>query len=104
MFALLHLLYSLPGTGRFGEDGSRNERGSAITVGMHNAPDKREQLPMNTEVRRKTTYPTVYPTVLSDRQWEVAQRVIPAERSFGRPRTTDLRQVLNALCYMQATQ
>lgn len=58
-----------------------------------------EQLQTRVELKRKT-----YPTVLSDRQWEAAQRVIPVESLVGRPRTTDLRQVLNALCYMQATQ
>lgn len=58
-----------------------------------------EQLQTKVELKRKT-----YPTVLSDRQWEAVQRVIPVECLVGRPRTTDLRQVLNALCYMQATQ
>lgn len=56
-------------------------------------------LPTRVELKRKT-----YPTVLSEKQWEAAQQVIPVERLVGRPRTTDLRQVLNALCYMQATQ
>ncbi len=59
----------------------------------------REQSQTRVELKHKT-----YPTVLSERQWEAAQRVIPVEHLVGRPRTTDLRQVLNALCYMQATQ
>lgn len=58
-----------------------------------------EQSQTRVELKRKTC-----PTVLSDQQWEAAQRVIPVDASCGRPRTTDLRQVLNALCYMQATQ
>lgn len=59
----------------------------------------REQLPPATQLKH-----TAYPTVLSDQQWQAVQRVIPAADHGGRPRTTDLRQVLNALCYMQATQ
>ena len=43
-----------------------------------------EQLQTRVELKRKT-----YPTHLSNQQWEAAQQVIPAERSCGRPRTTD---------------
>lgn len=43
-----------------------------------------------------------YPTNLSDQQWADAQRVIPIHR-VGRPCKIDLRQVLNAFCYMQAS-
>ena len=42
-----------------------------------------------------------YPSYLSDQQWAAAQQVIPVH-PVGRPCTIDLRQVLNALCYMQA--
>ncbi|WP_146134064.1 transposase [Chlorogloea sp. CCALA 695] len=55
-----------------------------------------QPLPITTELKRIT-----YPTVLSDRQWAAAHRVIPVY-SVGRPCTIDLRQVLNALFYMQA--
>ena len=55
-----------------------------------------QPLPITTELKRIT-----YPTILSDRQWAAAQRVIPVY-PVGRPCTIDLRQVLNALCYMQA--
>ena len=63
---------------------------------LHNALDKREPLPITTELKRIT-----YPSSLSDQQWAAAQQVIPVHR-IGRPCIIDLRQVLNALCYMQA--
>ena len=54
-----------------------------------------EHLPIATQPKR-----TTYPSNLSDQQWVAAQQVIPVHR-VGRPCTIDLRQVLNALCYMR---
>jgi putative transposase len=42
----------------------------------------------------------LYPSDLSDWQWQLIRRLIPPARSGGRPRTTDPRQVLNALLYL----
>jgi putative transposase len=44
-----------------------------------------------------------YPTDLTDAQWAVLQDLLPqppAQRGPGRPREVDLRQVINALFYM----
>jgi putative transposase len=41
-----------------------------------------------------------YPSDLSDWQWQLIYRFIPPARGGGRPRTTDTRQVLNALLYL----
>lgn len=41
-----------------------------------------------------------YPTDLTDAQWELIQPLLPAPKSGGRPRSTDLRAVLNALLYI----
>jgi putative transposase len=40
-----------------------------------------------------------YPSDLSDEQWEFAQIVLPDAKPGGRPRTTDLREVVNAILY-----
>ena len=41
-----------------------------------------------------------YPSDLTDEQWAVLQPLIPPARPGGRPRKTDLRQVVNALFYL----
>jgi putative transposase len=41
-----------------------------------------------------------YPTDLTDRQWDCIKELIPPPKPGGRPRSLDMRQVLNALLYM----
>jgi putative transposase len=44
-----------------------------------------------------------YKTDLTDGQWEVVKPLLPAAKPGGRPRTTDLREVINALLYQART-
>ena len=46
---------------------------------------------------------TRYASDLTDREWSLVQPFLPAARRVGRPRTTDLREVLNALLYIAST-
>lgn len=41
-----------------------------------------------------------YPTDLSDSQWRIIQPLIPAAKSGGRPRTLEMRLVINAILYV----
>ena len=41
-----------------------------------------------------------YTSDLSDTEWAVLQRLIPRAKSGGRPRTTNMREVVNALFYL----
>src|SRR6516165_7860131 len=41
-----------------------------------------------------------YPTDITDAQWAVLEPEIPAPRPGGRPRKTDMREVLNAIFYL----
>jgi putative transposase len=41
-----------------------------------------------------------YPSDLTDAQWHLLEPLLPAAKPGGRPRTTDLRAVLNALFYL----
>jgi len=43
---------------------------------------------------------TRYPTDLTDREWDVLTPFIPPARSGGRPRSTDMRDVFNAILYL----
>lgn len=44
-----------------------------------------------------------YPTDLTDEQWSWARALVPAAKSGGRPRTVDLREVLNSILYLNRT-
>lgn len=45
----------------------------------------------------------VYPTDLTDEQWAVVQPLLPAAKRGGRPRSVDLRLVLNTIFYLNKT-
>jgi len=43
---------------------------------------------------------TPYPTDLTDEQWKLIEPMLPPAKPGGRPRETDLREVFNALLYL----
>ena len=40
-----------------------------------------------------------YPSDISDEEWEILEPLIPPEKPGGRPRTTNMREVINAIWY-----
>ena len=44
-----------------------------------------------------------YQSDLTDKQWAIIQPLIPGEKDGGRPRTTDMREVMNAIFYLLRT-
>lgn len=46
---------------------------------------------------------TSYPSDLTDEQWSLIKPLIPAPKPGGRPRSLDMRQVLNAILYLART-
>lgn len=44
-----------------------------------------------------------YPTDLTDKQWEILDAMIPPPKEGGRPRSVNLREVINALLYQSRT-
>ncbi len=46
-------------------------------------------------MKRKT-----YPTDLSERQWKLLETMLPPPEALGRKRSVDLREIINALCYL----
>ena len=44
-----------------------------------------------------------YPGDLTDAEWQIVQPLIPPAKRGGRPRTLDMRQVLNAIFYLLRT-
>jgi len=47
--------------------------------------------------------PQGYPSDLTDQEWAILEPLIPPAKPGGRPRTVDLRAVLNALLYVDRT-
>src|SRR5258708_4759056 len=41
-----------------------------------------------------------YPSDISDKEWNILEPLIPPEKPGGRPRTTDMREVINAIWYV----
>src|SRR5208283_4619720 len=46
---------------------------------------------------------TVYPSDLTDEQWEKIEPLIPKAKAGGRPRTVDMREVINGILYLLRT-
>lgn len=44
-----------------------------------------------------------YTTDLTNREWEALSALIPPPRYGGRPRSVDIREILNAIMYVQKT-
>jgi putative transposase len=44
-----------------------------------------------------------YPTDITDAQWQVLEALIPAAKPGGRPRTVNMREVLNGTFYVLRT-
>lgn len=53
------------------------------------------------EHRRAAARPSLrYPSDLTDAEWAVVEPMIPPARHGGRPRNVNVREVLNAICYV----
>ena len=44
-----------------------------------------------------------YPSDLTDQQWAILEPLIPPAKPGGHPRTTDIREVINAILYLDRT-
>lgn len=44
-----------------------------------------------------------YPSDLTDAEWDLLQPMVPAAKRGGRPRTVDMREVLNGILYILST-
>lgn len=43
---------------------------------------------------------TAYPSDLTDREWEIIEKMIPKAKKGGRKRSVSIRQILNAIFYV----
>src|SRR5208283_1851824 len=45
-----------------------------------------------------------YPSDLTDAEWQRIEPLIPPASQGGRPRTVYVREIINAICYLQQTR
>lgn len=86
---------------------------SLLTQGnMVSAAQRREQSPPKDKSAQRNTVPIrqgeerstqSYPSDLTDQEWEILEPLIPSAKEGGRPRTTDMHEVLNAILYVDRT-
>jgi putative transposase len=62
-----------------------------------------KQIKDDSELRRAAMRRRDYPSDLTDAEWKILQPLIPPAKEGGRPRTTDMREVLNAIFYIDRT-
>jgi transposase len=61
-------------------------------------------MPWNETTRREYARPgRRYASDLTDREWALVAPLLPGRKKIGRPRTTDLRDALEAILYMAST-
>jgi transposase len=72
-------------------------------------PVHEQTVPVRKRGERRTTRanrpPSLhsYPSDLTDQEWAILEPLLPPARPGGRPRTTDLRAVINAILYLDRT-
>ena len=44
-----------------------------------------------------------YPSDLTEQEWGILEPLIPPAKPGGHPRTTDMREVINAILYLDRT-
>lgn len=44
-----------------------------------------------------------YSTDISNSQWAILKPLIPAQKTGGRPRTVDMREIINAIFYIRGS-
>lgn len=52
------------------------------------------------KLQKNTTARKSYPTDLNDKQWALIAPLIPPPKFGGRPRDTDMREIMNAVVYV----
>jgi putative transposase len=68
-----------------------------------NTVPAREREERSTPKANRELSPQGYPSDLTDQEWAILEPLIPPGKEGGRPRTTDMREVLNAILYVDRT-
>ncbi len=78
------------------QEESKSAQGDVVAVWE----GREQQAPLN--AHRKVS-PQRYPSDLPDQEWAIVEPLIPPAKPGGRPRSVDMREVLNAIFYVDRT-
>lgn len=76
---------------------------------LQSQPAHQETVPVRKRGERRTTRanrpPSTrsYPSDLTDQEWSILEPLLPPAKPGGRPRTTEIRAVINAILYLDRT-
>ncbi len=90
------------GAGVKASSGSASALESTRAQGDRVVMQERRKQPFPPKAARKQSS-RCYPSDLTDQEWAILEPLIPPAKEGGRPRTTDMRDVLNALFYVDRT-
>ena len=63
-----------------------------------------DHMPWNVITRRQYSREGLrYPSDLTDREWELLRPLVPPAKSGGRPRSTEMREVMDAILYIASS-
>jgi transposase len=74
--------------------------GKLAQVNTVSVRERRKESPPKVNSERS---PQGYPSDLTDQEWAILEPLIPLAKPGGRPRTTDMREVVNAILYLDRT-
>ena len=83
--------------------GSSPVQPSESTLAQGTLVLRREQKEQSSAKGNRKQFPQRYPSDLTDQEWAILEPLIPPAKPGGRPRTVDMREVLNAMCYVDRT-
>ncbi len=83
--------------------GSSPVQPSESTLAQGTLVLRREQKEQSSPKGNRKQFPQRYPSDLTDQQWAILEPLIPPAKPGGRPRTVDMRGVINAMCYVDRT-
>ncbi len=107
----LSTIYRLLDRHGWSQHGASVKAGSNPVPASGNTPTHGETVPVR-ERRKQLSLPRsaprerssqCYPSDLTSQEWAILEPLIPPAKEGGRPRTTEMREVLNAMLYVDRT-
>jgi putative transposase len=83
--------------------GSSPAQTSESTLAQETMVLTRQQKEQSSAKGNRKQFPQRYPSDLTGQEWAILESLIPPAKPGGRPRTVDMREVINAIFYVDRT-